>query len=78
MNHPEDVIVRLVTRVAKPKDLQPLAVNLQTAARLCGISDTHLEKLIARGEGPRFARLGCRRLFRIRELERWLEEREER
>jgi excisionase family DNA binding protein len=64
-------------RIAKPRDLAPLAVDLVTAARLVGVSDTHLENLIARGEGPRFARLGARRLFRVSELERWLAESEQ-
>jgi excisionase family DNA binding protein len=64
-------------RIAKPRDLAPLAVNLQQAARLVGLSDTGLENLIKRGEGPRFSRLGNRRLFRVSGLERWLAEREQ-
>jgi predicted DNA-binding transcriptional regulator AlpA len=62
--------------VTNPRDLAPLAVNLQTAARLVGLSDTGLDNLIKQGKGPRFARLGARRLFRVAELERWLQERE--
>lgn len=62
--------------VAKPADLEPLAVSLQTAARLVGLSDTGLANLIKQGQGPRVARLGTRRLFRVAELDRWLQERE--
>jgi excisionase family DNA binding protein len=63
--------------IAKPRDFPPHAVNLQTAARLVGLSDTGLDNLIKQGKGPRFARLGTRRLFRVAELERWLREREQ-
>jgi excisionase family DNA binding protein len=63
--------------VSKPEQLQPLAVDLQNAARLLGVSDSHLEKLVRAKNGPPITWLGARRLFRVASLERWLREREQ-
>ena len=75
MVHPGLVESRPV--VASPEQLQPLAVDLQNAARLCGVSDSHLEKFIRAGDGPPVVWIGGRRLFLVKSLERWLQEREQ-
>lgn len=73
---PANSLLHEPVRVTRPRDLQPLAVSLREAARLVGLSDSGLENLIDRGEGPKFLRAGHRRLFRIDALREWLVERE--
>ena len=64
--------VESVVAVKSEKELEPLVVNLQTAARLTGVSDRHLRKVL--GEIPH-CRIGNRLLFRVASLRQWLTER---
>jgi DNA binding domain, excisionase family len=50
---------------------EPLAVSPREAAKLLGISERFLAKLIATGELPS-ARVGARRLLRPADLDAWL------
>lgn len=60
-------------KVTPAKELAPLVVDLQNAARLCGVSDRHLRKQL--GEIPHI-RIGNRLLFRVDALRDWLASRE--
>jgi excisionase family DNA binding protein len=51
-------------------------LTIAAAAAIIGVSKRHLEKIIARGEGPPVVRLGRRAIIRRISLERWLDERE--
>jgi excisionase family DNA binding protein len=51
-------------------------LTIAAAAAIIGVSKRHLEKIIARGEGPPVIRLGRRAIIRRISLDRWLEERE--
>ena len=62
--------------VGQAKQILPLCVGLRDAARLLGISDTHLEKHVSAGEIP-VVRIGARRLFRVASLDKWLQEHEQ-
>ncbi len=55
--------------VTPAKDLSPLVVDLQTAAKLCGVSDRHLRKFL--NVIPHI-RIGNRLLFRVDALRDWL------
>lgn len=61
-------------KVTSAKELAPLLVDLQTAARLVGCSDRHLRKFL--NELPH-VRIGGRLLFRVTTLESWLAAREQ-
>jgi excisionase family DNA binding protein len=51
-------------------------LTISAAAAIIGVSKRHLEKLIARGEGPPVVRLGRRAIIRRGTVSRWLAERE--
>lgn len=55
--------------VTPAKELAPLVVDLQTAAKLVGVSDRHLRKFLH--ELPH-VRIGGRLLFRVEMLRDWL------
>lgn len=59
--------------VTPVKELAPLVVDLQTAAKLCGVSDRHLRKWLH--EIPHVW-IGGRLLFRVDALRDWLASRE--
>lgn len=59
--------------VTPAKELAPLVVDLQTAAKLVGVSDRHLRKFLH--ELPH-VRIGGRLLFRVDALRDWLASRE--
>lgn len=59
--------------VADPKQIEPLSVDLATAAKLVGVSDRHLRKFLH--ELPH-VRIGGRLLFRVEKLRDWLAARE--
>lgn len=48
-------------------------LDTRQAATYLGISADYLFRLRSRGEGPRFARLGRRVLYRRFDLDRWVE-----
>jgi excisionase family DNA binding protein len=57
----------------KPESvLAPLAVKVERAAELMGVSRAHLFRLIARGE-IKTVKTGSRRLVPVRAVEEWLE-----
>ncbi len=60
-------------KVTDPKELAPLTVDLSTAAKLVGVSDTHLRKFV--NVIPHI-RVGNRLLFRVDALRDWLASRE--
>jgi excisionase family DNA binding protein len=51
-------------------------LTIAAAAAIIGISKRHLEKLIARGEGPAVIKLGRRSIIRRKTVSRWLAARE--
>ncbi len=51
---------------------QPIAVDAPGVARLLGISERMVRKLNLRGELPRAARLGRRRVWLVEELKLWM------
>ena len=51
-------------------------LSIAAAAAIIGISKRHLEKLIARGEGPAVIKLGRRSIIRRETVSRWLAARE--
>ena len=58
------------------KNLESDGLSIAAAAAIIGVSKRHLEKIIARGEGPPVIRLGRRAIIRRSSLGRWLDERE--
>lgn len=52
--------------------LVPLAVRVERAAEMMGVSRAHVFRLIARGE-LRTVKSGARRLVPVRSVEEWLE-----
>jgi excisionase family DNA binding protein len=52
--------------------LAPLAVRVEQAAELLGVSRAHVFRMIARGE-LRTVKSGARRLVPVRAVEEWLE-----
>lgn len=60
------------TRMTAP-ELQPLLVEAEEAARICGISRTSWYSLKAAGQLPLPVRLGRRVLWGIEELRGWIE-----
>ncbi len=59
--------------VTSARELAPLVVDLQTAAKLVGVSDRHLRKFL---DVIPHVRLGIRLLFRVDALRDWLASRE--
>ncbi len=49
-------------------------VSVQEAASYVGLSKPHLDKLRCVGGGPRFAKLGRRVVYRVCDLNTWLEQ----
>jgi hypothetical protein len=68
-------LVEAAPVVGRAKQIQPLAVGLQDAARLLGISDTHFESHVAPTIGC--VKIGKRKLYRVASLKRWLAEHEQ-
>lgn len=62
--------------IVRPQEVQPLSVGARDAARLLGISQRTLEKIVA-ARGIPSATIGGRRVFVVKSLERWLTAREE-
>ena len=59
--------------VTDEKELEPLTVSLETAARLLGVSDRHVRSHL--NEIPH-VRLGGRLLFKVDSLRKFLEDHE--
>jgi excisionase family DNA binding protein len=55
---------------------EPDALRLGEAARRIGISEPELRRLISRGEGPAFIKIGGLTLIRQVTIEAWLAEQE--
>jgi excisionase family DNA binding protein len=51
-------------------------LTIAAAAAIIGVSKRHLEKIIARDEGPPVIKLGRRSIIRRETVSRWLAERE--
>jgi excisionase family DNA binding protein len=58
-------------------ELSPIAVSIDEAARLVGISRASLYKAIKHGFGPATATICGRRVVRVEELYRWVRSREQ-
>ena len=50
----------------------PLAVGVQDAARITGVSVDWLNQMRSKGTGPRFCKIGRRALYLVSDLESWL------
>lgn len=72
---PANALLAEPIRIAKPRDIPPLAVGIRDAARLLGVSPAWLHPRAKAGEIPS-AMIGGRRLFRVAALEAFLAERE--
>ena len=59
-----------------PKDFGPIAYRPSEAARVLGISLSHLDRMTKAGEIP-CARIGRLRLYGDEELRRWVQEKTE-
>ncbi len=57
-------------------NLEAEGLTIAAAAAVIGISKRHLEKLVARGDGPPVIRLGRRAIIRRETVSRWLAEQE--
>jgi predicted DNA-binding transcriptional regulator AlpA len=53
----------------------PKVVAAREAARLVGLSESTLAKLRLNGNGPTYCKLGRRVVYRIGDLEQWLQSR---
>lgn len=64
-------------RSARSKDSAPAQQNLDTASsgRFLGVSGRTLEAWRSQGKGPPYVRLHGRIVYRLRDLEAWLEAR---
>jgi predicted DNA-binding transcriptional regulator AlpA len=60
------------TGKAPPPAIEPEQVSAGKAARLAGVSEATWWRLHAAGKVPRPNKLGCRTLWRIRELRDWI------
>ena len=58
------------------KNLESDGLSIAGAAAIIGVSKRHLEKIIARGEGPPVIKLGRRSIIRRETVSRWLAARE--
>ena len=62
-----------MTEAVIAEDLPVLAVSVAEAARLCGIGESTLWKLIKLGQGPPLVKIGCTRtLILVGDLMGWL------
>lgn len=48
-------------------------VDVREAARRLGVSKSHLDKMRMQRSGPRYSKLGHRVVYRLSDLERWLD-----
>jgi predicted DNA-binding transcriptional regulator AlpA len=53
----------------------PKVITTKTAARFVGLSESTLAKLRLNGNGPIYCKLGRRVVYRIVDLEEWLQSR---
>jgi hypothetical protein len=51
-----------------------LSLDTARAADYLGLSKTYLDKLRCFGGGPRFAKIGRRVIYRVSDLDAWLEQ----
>jgi predicted DNA-binding transcriptional regulator AlpA len=58
-----------------PTASDPAYVDEQELARLTTLSRTTLQTLRSKGGGPPFAKLGHRIVYRLADVERWIQER---
>jgi predicted DNA-binding transcriptional regulator AlpA len=58
-----------------PKPLVPKVVTAKTAAQIVGLSESTLAKLRLNGNGPIYCKLGRRVVYRLTDLEQWLQSR---
>ena len=54
---------------------KPKVVPAKVAAHLVGLSDSTLAKLRLNGNGPVYCKLGRRVVYRVADLEQWLQSR---
>jgi len=54
---------------------EPLYVDEQELSRLTTLSRTTLQTMRKNGQGPKFAKLGHRIVYRFADVERWIQER---
>jgi hypothetical protein len=66
---------RVAERLRDPRALPRLAYRQVEAARMIGVSPGLLRKLSREGRGPTVVRLGRARLYRLADLQKWLDER---
>jgi len=55
------------------KEQNPIALSVNQVCELAGITRSHVYQLWRNNQGPRFVRIGRRRLVRRVDLENWLE-----
>ena len=67
------LVVMGATKIEAPA---PDALKLSAAARKIGCSTAELRRLVNRGDGPAFVRIGQRMMFRQSTIEKWLAKRE--
>ena len=53
----------------------PKVISAKAAARFVGLSESTLAKLRLNGNGPIYCKLGRRVVYRLTDLEKWLESR---
>ena len=53
----------------------PKVVSAQVAARFVGLSESTLAKLRLNGNGPAYCKLGRRVVYRLADLDEWLQSR---
>ena len=58
-----------------PKVLLPKVVSAKGAAQIVGLSQSTLAKLRLNGNGPVYCKLGRRVVYRLADLEQWLQSR---
>lgn len=61
-------------RTDQPTGSDPVCVDEQELSRLTTLSRTTLATMRRKGGGPKFAKLGHRIVYRLADVERWIEE----
>jgi predicted DNA-binding transcriptional regulator AlpA len=61
-------------RTNPPTGSDPVYVDEQELSRLTTLSRTTLSTMRRKGGGPKFAKLGHRIVYRLADVERWIEE----
>jgi len=61
-------------RTDPPTGSDPLYVDEQELSRRTTLSRTTLQTMRRKGGGPKFAKLGHRIVYRLADVERWIEE----